>query len=368
MKKRLMLLSAIIIAAIISFIFDKPIYLWIISYREESILFNIITNGWFLVIVMYLLPSIYFYFRKKEYFIFHWLTLAFSYLLAVAFKYLFIRPRPFEALSLLPSLGASGYSFPSAHAATAFAALPLLFLLLPKQKMLFAVLAVLIGFSRIIVGVHYLSDVLVGVLLGFVVGELMLHFTRHYKGPLKLEINRQFFHAGLGILIVFLLKEEIINLAILLIIFIIGLIISETCRETRVPFFSYMLEHFDREHNVPGYGSITFFIGVIFSVILFQPNIALAAILIFALGDSFSTLAGKLFGRLKNPFNKLKTVEGSAVGFCFAFLGAIIFVSPFLAIVGSAVGMLVEVIDVKYLKIDDNILVPLVAGIVMSLI
>ena len=87
------------------------------------------------------------------------------------------RPRPFPPI---PAIFESGYSFPSLHATGAFALYGFLIymiykLLLPPhhRKALIALLSlliVLIGFSRLYLGVHYLSDVLAG----FVVGSLFL--------------------------------------------------------------------------------------------------------------------------------------------------------------------------------------------------
>jgi dolichol kinase/membrane-associated PAP2 superfamily phosphatase len=372
MKHKILVLAIVIAAALISVIFDRVFYLGLYSVNEESlnIIFRFLSQTWFLIIALFLVPSIIMYFKKdyKKYIVFHWASLAFSYIITLSFKNLFLRPRPFEAFNLLPFTEAPGYSFPSSHAATAFAALPILFLIFPKKKTLFSIIVGLIAFSRVYLGVHYLSDIIAGALIGLVIAEIILYFSRHYHGDLRVEINRQFFHLFLGILLVYLLYEEIIGLAALVIIFMLGIVLSYACTRYKVPFFSYMLNNFDREHHIPGYGTLTYFIGVIFCIIFFSRDIALASVLILAMGDSFSTLAGRLFGRLKNPFNRLKTVEGSIIGFIFAFLGAIIFVSPLAAIIGAAVGMLVEVFDVKYLKLDDNILMPLVAGIVMGLI
>ena len=59
------------------------------------------------------------------------------------------------------------YSFPSGHTAASFAVGVLLFRKLPKRYGIPAlVLAALIGFSRLYLGVHYPSDVLAGALLG----------------------------------------------------------------------------------------------------------------------------------------------------------------------------------------------------------
>lgn len=66
---------------------------------------------------------------------------------------------------------AAGASFPSGHAMTSFVAFGLLAMLVPRAvKLPTAVIAVsaiaLVGFSRIALGVHYVSDVLGGWLLG----------------------------------------------------------------------------------------------------------------------------------------------------------------------------------------------------------
>ena len=63
-----------------------------------------------------------------------------------------------------------GYSFPSGHALSSFAASTVIFLNNKKLGLIALILAIMIAFSRLYLYVHYLSDVLVGALLGVMVG------------------------------------------------------------------------------------------------------------------------------------------------------------------------------------------------------
>jgi undecaprenyl-diphosphatase len=65
-------------------------------------------------------------------------------------------------------------SFPSGHASMSFACAHALSRLAPRLTPFFYVLAALIAFSRIYVGVHYPLDVLAGALLGTVVAIALL--------------------------------------------------------------------------------------------------------------------------------------------------------------------------------------------------
>jgi len=83
------------------------------------------------------------------------------------------RIRPYDACStLLPLVTKpTDYSFPSGHTGSSFASACVLYRHLPKRAGILALaLAVLIGLSRLYVGVHYPSDVLVGMLTGIGVG------------------------------------------------------------------------------------------------------------------------------------------------------------------------------------------------------
>jgi len=59
------------------------------------------------------------------------------------------------------------HSFPSGHATVAFACATVLALAVPRLRVPLFVLAALIAFSRVYVGVHYPFDVLAGAVLGF---------------------------------------------------------------------------------------------------------------------------------------------------------------------------------------------------------
>jgi undecaprenyl-diphosphatase len=86
------------------------------------------------------------------------------------------RPRPFVAVATTRVVGhyrPPTYSFPSGHAALAFAAATVLSFGVPRLTAAWLGLAVLVAFSRVYIGVHYPLDVACGAVLGIAVGILV---------------------------------------------------------------------------------------------------------------------------------------------------------------------------------------------------
>jgi len=75
-------------------------------------------------------------------------------------------PRPFDSLDLVPAVLSGGFAFPSGHAAIAFTLATTMCVRFKRFCIPIACCAVLVGISRIYLGVHYATDVLAGALLG----------------------------------------------------------------------------------------------------------------------------------------------------------------------------------------------------------
>ncbi|MFH1080121.1 MAG: phosphatase PAP2 family protein [Pseudomonadota bacterium] len=69
-------------------------------------------------------------------------------------------------------------SFPSGHTTTVFALAAALALFFPRRRPLLAGFAAVVGISRIIVGAHYLSDVMAGAYVGIMTVILMVLICR----------------------------------------------------------------------------------------------------------------------------------------------------------------------------------------------
>ena len=95
-------------------------------------------------------------------------------------KNIFARLRPCHTLDDLRLIVNCGglYGFPSNHAANSFAAAAILSAFYRRYTALFAMLAALIGFSRIYLGKHYLSDVLAGAFWGLLLACLILYLAK----------------------------------------------------------------------------------------------------------------------------------------------------------------------------------------------
>lgn len=189
---------------------------------------------------------------------------------------------------------------------------------------------------------------------------------------IRLEIKRQPFHILIGLLLVALIRYDLLNPIILFTATIVAVILSLFIRKTKPKIIYSLLQFVEREdalREFPGKGLIAYLTGALIALVLFEKDIAMASIIILALGDSFSRLVGP-FGRIKHPFNDTKFLEGAVAGVIAASLGAMLFISPPEAVVASFFAMLLEGIDLRIFKckIDDNITIPLIAGLVVWLI
>ncbi len=172
---------------------DIKLLRYINGFSAESydVFWLYVTNTFtWIPLFLFLLYFIYTRFEKNEVvaiLVSAFIVLSMTVLFTEFIKELVMRVRPnnnFEVSRYLNVLKQpSDYSFPSGHAFNAMAVCTLLFFFLrdkTKWAFLLFLWPLLFSFSRIYMCVHYPSDVIAGLLMGFLFGYATYRFT-HYN-------------------------------------------------------------------------------------------------------------------------------------------------------------------------------------------
>jgi acyl phosphate:glycerol-3-phosphate acyltransferase len=123
--------------------------------------------------------------------------------------------------------------------------------------------------------------------------------------------------------------------------------------------FRSLIRPHEQEHLL---GSTHYMIAALLSVIVFDHEVAIAALAFLVLGDAAAAIVGKRFGR---PLYWGKSPQGSIAcfGTCVA-VGIPLLGVPQVALIGALAATLAEALPSP---LDDNMRVPIFSGIVMQL-
>ena len=139
-----------------------------------------ITNSIIVVIAALIVPT-FFLFRKNKKSLWPlWLSFMTTTIAVFLIKLIVHRQRP-SGLVMYTFTGMTDYSFPSMHSAVVFSIIPVVNKYVPKYKHFWILFAFLVALSRLYFNVHYLSDVIIGAILGFLVGTLFLRLLANEK-------------------------------------------------------------------------------------------------------------------------------------------------------------------------------------------
>ena len=185
---------------------------------------------------------------------------------------------------------------------------------------------------------------------------------------LKAELRRKSIHLSctiIPILYYFACSRE--QILVFSCFIAIGFLIAEFARY-RIQFCAQIFEKTffsllrEKEIKRGLTGATYLFLSTSITIFIFEKEVAVPALFVLTLADSFAAITGKLKGKHKF-FNK--SIEGSATFFLFTLLILYIFI-PESGLSVISISVLVTVIEALPVPVNDNILVPLSAGIFLT--
>jgi len=147
-----------------------PIWAWLAYFLSYPLTY--------ILIILVLVWAIFFSKRKMFNFSLIFLTGIFSWVIANIIKNILKINRPFIDLDIVALYQDTGFSFPSEHMTVLTAIAVVLYYINKKIGIVFFIITILIGLSRIIIGAHYPIDIIGGLIVGILIA---LGFIKIFK-------------------------------------------------------------------------------------------------------------------------------------------------------------------------------------------
>ncbi|HEX2947554.1 MAG TPA: phosphatase PAP2 family protein [Clostridia bacterium] len=181
--------------------FDYAVYKFVSGFMSDGMtgfmkLMTFIGSGWSITALAAAIPFLVFVLKKRKYYataLLIPLNIAAGSLLNEILKQIFQRARP----DILRLVTVTDYSFPSGHSMNSmifygFLAWLILKYVQPRFKypaaFILSMMILLIGTSRVYLGVHYASDVIAGFIIGLAWLAFFIRITRKYT----MESDKEF--------------------------------------------------------------------------------------------------------------------------------------------------------------------------------
>jgi dolichol kinase len=231
-------------------------------------------------------------------------------------------------------------------------------------------LGLLVGWHHVAGGAYGWLDLGEGVAvagLGYAIAEAVV-FRQRKATTRKDETARKSLHIASNLfacLMIWMLGIEKTAYIVLTAACIGILLMHLALAGTKVPGMAEWIKNVGREGETPGEGALYNALGILFAISLLRdhPLAAISVILILALGDGLATFAGTRFGRHRLPWNRSKSLEGTAgfaLGASFSWLTMPI--PETILIV-----MLAAIIESLPMKVNDNIVLPVAVSLLYYL-
>ncbi|MDE1851808.1 MAG: hypothetical protein KGH69_03930 [Candidatus Micrarchaeota archaeon] len=231
---------------------------------------------------------------------------------------------------------------------------------IPSQRLLY----LMAGTAYIAVNMFsYTNFLLQSVLFGMIGSVIYKESARTANVEKNKEEKRDILHFLVGVLLIaifFAFRESVASMILMLLVVFMTyvVVLSETFKRNA---FSRFVYSFERRGSILGHGAIWLAIGSMLVASFLSGPFVIAALIAIFIGDPIATFVGLRLGGPRLPYNRKKTVSGTAAYLCSTLALSYPFIGYY-SVPLSLIAAAAEGLDVK---MDDNFTVALILVIVI---
>lgn len=189
------------------------------------------------------------------------------------------------------------------------------------------------------------------------------------------ELARKAIHISWGFFIGLVVWFEWVTFWWIVFVFVLLIFGEQFVWHARSPLAKF-LKHAEKG-GIPRYDMrritvLGFTVSCFLTYIFFSREVATFAILLLAIGDPLSFFVGWIWGKRKHPTNKKKHLEGSIAAIVTGgVIASLIGIPLFSALAASTIAFVLDGYNTKKVfsyRLDDDFIIPLSAGLVLSLL